>query len=161
MDDEQQRFVEDFGVMFEELGGGRMVGRVLGLLMIADPPQLPADDIAAALHASRGSISQATRILLQIGMIRRSSKPGERRDYFQLRPDAWTEATSRRVHEIDRLIAIFERGLRINGSGSDSRHQLEESLAFMRFWKQKFVEMFPAWEEERERLFGEQRNRHA
>ncbi|HEX5164021.1 MAG TPA: MarR family transcriptional regulator [Thermomicrobiales bacterium] len=161
MEEARQQYIEDFGLLFEEFGGGRMVGRILGLLMVADAPELSAEEIADTLKVSRGSISQSTRILIQLGMVRRTSRPGERRDYFQLRPDAWTEATRRRGHEIERLIAIFERGARLTAGGDPrQRRQLEESLVFMQFWKQTLADMFPAWERERERRFGDTGNRN-
>jgi hypothetical protein len=160
MDAERQHLIDDFGTMLEGMGGGRMVGRVLGLLTVSDPAALSAEDISTQLRASRGAISQATRLLVQIGMIRRVSKPGERRDYFQVRPDAWNESTRRRLTEFDRLIGLYEQGLRLARTGDlPPPRNLEESLAFMRFWKCKFAEIFPAWEVERERLFGDSSNR--
>ncbi len=161
MDEARYQYIEDFGILFEEFGGGRMVGRVLGLLMIADPPTQSAETIAAALHASRGSISQATRIIVQLGMVRRFTRPGERRDYFELRPDAWSETSRRRGGELDRMIDIFERGLRLTANGDlPPPAHLLESLAFMQFWKRTFTDLFPAWEADRERLIGEQRDRY-
>ena len=62
MDDERASYVEDFGLMFEGFGLPRMVGRALGALLISDPPELSAEELAEALRASRGSISSATRI---------------------------------------------------------------------------------------------------
>jgi DNA-binding transcriptional regulator GbsR (MarR family) len=157
VDDERRHFIEDFGTFFEELGGGRMVGRVLGLLTVAEPPAQSAEEIAAALGASRGAISQATRILVQLGMVRRFNRPGERRDFFELRADAFTAATRRRVHEIVHFITMFERARRITG---DVRPPLDESLAFMRFWQTRIDAIFHDWEVERERLLDEQRHPH-
>jgi len=160
MDAARQHLIDDFGTMLDGMGGGRMVGRVLGLLTLADPAPLSAEAISTQLGASRGSISQATRILVQIGMIRRISKPGERRDYFQVRADAWNESTRRRLTEFDRLIGLYEQCLRLaRNEDLPPPRNLEESLAFMRFWKRKFAEIFPAWEAERERLFGDTSNR--
>jgi DNA-binding transcriptional regulator GbsR (MarR family) len=155
MDDERRHFIEDFGGFFEDLGGGRMVGRILGLLMVADPPAQTAEDIATALAASRGSVSQATRILVQLGMVRRLSRPGDRRDWFELRTDAFTEAMRRRTAEITHLIAMFERAQDITG---DKRPHLEEALAFMRFWRSNIDAIFADWKMEREGLLDDQRN---
>jgi len=155
MDNAHRLFIEDFGAFFEELGGGRMVGRILGLLMVADPPEQSAEEIATALHASRGSVSQATRVLVQIGMVRRFTKPGARRDYFQLRADAFTESTRRRGHEIDRLAGMFARAQQLTG---DRRTNLDEAVVFLRFWRQRFDQMFHDWEVERERLLDDQRH---
>jgi DNA-binding transcriptional regulator GbsR (MarR family) len=157
VDDERRNFIEDFGTFFEDLGGGRMVGRILALLIVADPPAQTAEQIAAALGSSRGSISQATRVLVQLGMVRRFNRPGERRDSFELRADAFTAATRRRVHEIVHFIDMFERARRITG---DDRPYLDESLAFLRFWQLRIDAIFHDWEVERERLRDEQRHRH-
>ena len=44
--------------------------------------------IAERLHASRGSVSGMARLLEQIGLIRRRTRPGDRREYFDIPPDA-------------------------------------------------------------------------
>ncbi|MGI8404943.1 MAG: GbsR/MarR family transcriptional regulator, partial [Thermomicrobiales bacterium] len=138
MENERAQFIEEFGITFEGLGSGRMIGRVLGFLMTSDPPAQSAEDIATALKASRGSISQGTRTLIQMGMVRRISIPGERRDYFQIRPYAWTEVTRREGDTIDRMLEMFSNGLRLmDGHSPESRLGLEESVAFMSFWKQR------------------------
>lgn len=160
MDNERAQFIEDFGITFEELGSGRMLGRVLALLMVSDPPAQSAEDIALVLKASRGSISQSTRQLIQMGMVRRINVPGERRDYFQIRPNAWTEVTRREGATIDRMLEVFQHGLRLmDGHSPESRRSLEESVAFMSFWKRRIGALFQAWEEEREYLLGERCNR--
>ena len=41
-------------------------------------------DLATRLQVSRGSISSSIRILEERGLIKRTSKPGERQDYLQL-----------------------------------------------------------------------------
>ena len=161
MENERAQFIEEFGITFEGLGSGRMIGRVLGFLMTSDPPAQSAEDIATALMASRGSISQGTRMLIQMGMVRRISIPGERRDYFQIRPYAWTEVTRREGDTIDRMLELFSNGLRLmDGHSPESRLGLEESVAFMSFWKQRIGAIFQEWEEERERVLGERSNRN-
>lgn len=158
-DELRHQFVEEFGTIYEQSGGGRMLGRILGHLIVADPPLQSADDLATALGASKGSISQATRLLIQRGMIRRVRKPGERRDYFQARPDAWTESTRRATHDIEHLIRFLERGkVLVEDLPPPAQAPLIESLAFMRFWQQRVSDVFAEWERERESLVNELRN---
>src|SRR5205807_610261 len=91
------RFVEEVGMMLElEAGAPRMVGRVLGWLLVCDPPEQSAADLADHLQASRGSISTATRVLLRMGLLERTRVRGERFDRFQARPGAWDEVLWRR-----------------------------------------------------------------
>lgn len=75
-------YIEEMGLLMERFGVSRMTGRVLGALLMADPPEQTAEALATTLRASRGSISGATRTLEQMGFIDRVSKPGERRDYL-------------------------------------------------------------------------------
>ena len=111
MDERRERYVEDFGLLFERVGGSRMLGRVLGVLLISDPPERSAEELANLLHASRGSISQATRTLVGMGMVRRLTRRGERRDYFRVKPDAWYETSLRQTSEIAVFQEMAEHGL--------------------------------------------------
>jgi hypothetical protein len=52
-------------------------------LVIADPPELSAEDLASGLQAS-----QATRMLVQAGPIEHRRRRGERSDYFRVKPGA-------------------------------------------------------------------------
>ncbi|HUT79112.1 MAG TPA: MarR family transcriptional regulator, partial [Polyangia bacterium] len=69
-------------------GMQRMAGRVWAWLLICEPPEQTADDLAQALHASRGAISGAVRDLTTVGLIRRARRRGERREYFSAPPDS-------------------------------------------------------------------------
>jgi DNA-binding transcriptional regulator GbsR (MarR family) len=65
-----ERFIEELGMQFElEAAAPRMLGRVLGWLLVCDPPEQSAAELAERLQASKGSISTATRLLLRMGMI--------------------------------------------------------------------------------------------
>jgi hypothetical protein len=87
-----ERFVEELGMQFElEAGAPRMVGRVLGWLLVCEPPEQSAAELAHTLQASKGSISTATRVLLRMGMIERVRVRGERFDRFRALPEAWDE----------------------------------------------------------------------
>src|SRR5664280_2152746 len=87
-----ERFVEELGVLLElEAGTPRMVGRTLGWLLVCDPPEQSAAELAQMLQASKGSISTATRLLLRMGFIERARFRGERFDRFRAQPEAWDE----------------------------------------------------------------------
>ena len=81
---EERNFVEEVGLFFEQTGMPRMAGRILGWLLISDPPHQSTDELAGGLIASKGSISTNTRLLIQIGLIERLSLPGVRHDYFRI-----------------------------------------------------------------------------
>jgi DNA-binding transcriptional regulator GbsR (MarR family) len=83
---EQIQFVERVALMYERNGIPRIAGRILGWLLICDPPAQTAAELAAALHVSKGSISTMTRLLLSLGLIEHTSVRGDRRDYFHIPP---------------------------------------------------------------------------
>src|SRR5215210_369039 len=124
-----------------------MLGRVLAVLLTASPPEWSAE-----LKASRGSISQATRTLVQMGMVRRLSRPGERRDYFRMKPDAWQETTRQQMALIGVFQEMAERGLKLLDPGSrEARDGLEEMRDFYAFWDRELPAALARWDEEKGR----------
>ncbi len=63
-------------LFFEEMGFPRMAGRILGWLLICDPPEQSAGQLAGVLQASKGSLSTMTRLLIQMGLVERVGLPG-------------------------------------------------------------------------------------
>ncbi|MBN2565568.1 MAG: MarR family transcriptional regulator, partial [Candidatus Eisenbacteria bacterium] len=82
-------YVERWGVIFEQLGSTRMVGKILGWLMVADPPHQTASQIAEGIAASAASVSNGTRSLLQMGMIERVGVRGERSYHYRVGRTWW------------------------------------------------------------------------
>jgi len=155
MNEARLHYAEDFGLLFEQAGGSRMLGRVLGVLLTSEPPERSAEELANELGASRGSISQATRTLVQMGMVRRLTRPGERRDYFRVRPNAWQETTRQQMALIGVFQEMAERGLELLRSGDpESREGLEEMRDFYAFWERELPAVLERWDEERKRQSG-------
>jgi DNA-binding transcriptional regulator GbsR (MarR family) len=97
------QFAEEMGRFFETGGLPRMAGRVWATLLVTDTPRMSAAALQEALGASAGSISNATRTLLQIGLIDRVPVRGERRDYFAPRRGAIADLLRMRL---ERLVAV-------------------------------------------------------
>ena len=102
-------FVEEFAIHMETEGLPRMAGRILGALLVCEPPEKTAAELAHSLHASSGSVSTMTRLLLRADLIERVSLPGERADRFRAKPmSALMHGATQRVR---RLRELTERGL--------------------------------------------------
>ncbi len=156
LDEASERYVEDLGLLFDQMGGGPMMGRVFGALLLADPPELSAEDLVNRLAASRSSISQATRMLAQAGIIERRRKLGERRDYFQVKPGAWDAMVRRRMQALSTLRKMADRGLEIMATGSpESRRDLEEMRDYFEFWEHELLPIFFEKLEQRQMKKGE------
>lgn len=151
MNTDQHTFIEELGVVFEESGAAPMLGRVYGALLISQEPQLTAEELATHLHASRGAISQATRQLVDMGMIRRTHKLGSRKDYFQVEPDGWVRLTRYRFQKADAMGDLFRRGLAsIPDASPEARAALEENLEFLEYWRTIIDRFFSEWEQRKE-----------
>lgn len=79
----EERFIEAMGLAHEEDRLPRIAGRLVGLLILSPDP-VRFDHLAERLRVSRASISTNTRLLENMGVIQRVTRPGDRRDYFRL-----------------------------------------------------------------------------
>ena len=157
VDEDRERYVEDFGVLIGGFGLPRMVGRVLGALLISDPPERSAEELAEVLQASRGSISSATRVLVQMGLVERRPRPGERRDYFRVKPGTWDELMHRELEALPTFRQMAERGLALMDSGDpEARRGLEEMRDFYAYWEKELPAVLKRWEQ-RSQPKGERR----
>jgi hypothetical protein len=144
---EEQRFVEEIGLFVERGGMPRMAGRIMGRLLIAAPPHQSAGELADSLLASRGSVSTATRLLIQLGLIERVGLHGHRRDYFRIRPNAWFQMT---MQDNVRLVGLREltgRGLRLlDDADQGLRGRLDELMDLCEFYDRELPGLLERWE---------------
>lgn len=150
---EEKQFVEEVGIVSEQTGLPRMAGRILGWLLISEPPHQSTVQLAEALMASKGSISTATRLLIQIGLIERLSLPGVRHDYFRIRSDAWQHMIKRGLEdEIKMFRQLAERGLEVLSEKALLTHLnqkwLEEMCDVYSFLDREFPTLLERWEQE-------------
>ncbi|MBD1869868.1 MarR family transcriptional regulator [Cyanobacteria bacterium FACHB-471] len=148
---ELTHFVEEVGLMFEAVGLPRMAGRIFGWLLIANPPHQSMGDLVEVLQASKGSISTMTRLLIQISLIERVSFPGQRRDYFQIKPHAWSQLSQQRMTQITAFRKLAERGLDLL---ADQPLPLQQRLQEMRdmhaFLEREMPLLDQRWQQEQE-----------
>jgi hypothetical protein len=151
-----ERFVEEVGVMFElEAGAPRMVGRVLGWLLVCDPPEQSAAELAEFLQASRGSISTATRVLLRMGLVERVRLRGERFDRFHAHPAAWDEVLWR-----EEQFSLPRRVMRLGldalaDEPAERRTRLEEVDFMYAWWERRIAELHQEYVADKARARGQ------
>ena len=76
--------------MSEADGLPRIAGRIFGYLLL-NPGECSLEDLSSALGVSRASVSNDARRLAQMGLLERRSRPGDRRDYYSISPDAFRQ----------------------------------------------------------------------
>lgn len=151
----KQEFAEEVGLYFDRFGVTRMAGRILGWLLVCEPPHQTINDLAEALQASKGSISSMTRVLIQMGLVERFSIPGHRRDYFRVRPGGWAAIPDNMSVECQRFKALAERGLRtLEDDGPHTRERLEDMRDIYAFFEREIPRLIEQYRQERLRKAG-------
>ena len=118
----QDRFIATWGQMGSAWGISRTMAEVHALLYITGQP-LCTDDVMERLQISRGNASMSLRALVDWGIVVRSHKRGDRKEYYEAEADVWvmfrTIARERKKREIDPVIAgLFEIRDMTDGTGA-------------------------------------------
>jgi DNA-binding transcriptional regulator GbsR (MarR family) len=136
-------FIERAGVVFEAEGMPRMAGRILGCLMVCTPREQSIADLMEALQASNSSISTMTRFLEDQGYVERVPRPGDRKDYFALRPGMGTYLLTGAQQSIGKLRGLFEQALAVNGK--KARPELTEAIELFAFLADEYAAILDRW----------------
>lgn len=109
-----RHFVDQMGVLFERSGGSVTMGRIIGHLLVCDPPAQSLAQIGEALQISKGSVSQLTRHLEQMGLIVRVPAPGSQRgSWYQARTGAWHEILREQIALTRLFVELADSGLQV------------------------------------------------
>jgi DNA-binding transcriptional ArsR family regulator len=138
MSEQQQAFVEEMGQALASYGMTPMAGRMWGWLLICEPVEQTAGDLAEALQASSGAISGTARILASAGMIRRTRRGGDRREFFSAPPETFDRFLSNAGQIYRQFRGIADRGLAaIEDRPPAARARLEEFRDLFAFMEQE------------------------
>jgi len=147
---EEKHFIEDIGLFFEQMGLPRMAGKILGVLLISDPPAQSITDIAMSLNASKSSISIMARLLVERGLIERVASPVPRRDYYRFKPGGWILYLRSWLELMSALHQITERGMNLirQRKGTEDERLMEAHDLFS-LLENKFPTLLSTLEKER------------
>lgn len=113
----ETRFIERIGHILEQDGLTRIAGRIFGHLLLATEPQ-SLEDLANALQASKGSISQDTRVLERLGALERVTHAGDRRVFYQIGDRMMGRMVALRLERFEMMREAMAEGA---GSTSDAK----------------------------------------
>lgn len=146
----ERAFAEELGVIGERIGMPRMNARLLGYMLICDPPAQSIADLERALGVSRASISIATRLLQASGLIRRVATPGTRGYRFELDTGFFVGQTTAAANPFSVLRAALARGVEIAGGEDHPRAaRLREARDFYAFVERAIPEAIERFQAER------------
>lgn len=143
-------FVEKMGLALESDGFPRIAGRIFGLLLLSEDCR-SLDDLAAELGVSKGSVSTNARLLELRGVLERNSRPSDRRDYYRVPPDLFSQTMAQRLARWQRLDeAIAEARATLPIRSQKVLHRLDEYQAAYAFISEVIHEGLTRWQDKRE-----------
>ncbi|MEO3876704.1 transcriptional regulator [Nonomuraea sp. B12E4] len=144
-------YADEIGLFFEDFGLPRMPGRILGWLMVCEPPHQSAEKLAEAVQASRGAISMAMRMLQANGAVERHTVPGTRRVYYRLRPGFWLREAEEKARVAREWRKLTERGLELMSDHSEqARARVQEAHDMYAFLEQEYSQIKDRWLQQQE-----------
>ena len=129
-----------------------MVGRVLGYLLVCDPPEQSIAELSEALLASRSAITGALEVLERLHTIHRSRAAGERMDRVRLDFSS-PQARGFDITEYQELGDLAREGLEVlKDAPSERRAELSEMAAFADWLVDRTRVLQQEWEAHRDAL---------
>lgn len=137
-------FIEQMGLLTEEVGMPRIAGRIMGLLLLTESP-LDLEGIAERLQISHGSVSTNTRLLEQLGVVERLTTPGDRRVRFRLGTDPAGQFLERDLQRRRRMGTLIQNTIARMPPGTEGRANLEKMRAFHALAIKRSAELLREW----------------
>ncbi len=145
-----QGFVERMGLVMERAGAARTLGRILGLLLIADDP-LSLNEMAEVLRVSKASISTNARLCEHTGLVLRVSIPGDRRAYYEIVPGAFEMNLSQKLYSLQEMVDLAEIGLSaLDETQAKARSRLEEMHDLYSFLREGMKQALQQWKDQKQ-----------
>src|SRR5690349_18077729 len=111
--DAEITFADHMGRFYaRRYGFSPIVGRLIGYLIVCDPPNPSIGELADALLASRSAIAGAVKVLEAIQLIQRSRSAGERMDRVQIDLNS-PQAMGMDSSEYEELRDLAQEGLEV------------------------------------------------
>ena len=146
---ETREMVEKIGVFLVKAGELQPVcARIIGYLLISEPPQKTFDEILNYLQASKSAISQGINLLLSHDYIDYMTFPGDRKRYFKLNYNSWLNILKKKMSIYSHLKVLFQEILKHRSNKYEEiNNQLETLIAFFEIFEKEIPVIFKKLEE--------------
>lgn len=145
--EQQREVIEQIGIAQERYGFQPAASRVVGLLYVADRPELCFDEIAEGLCISKSATSNALKLLEQAGKIEYITHPGDRKRYFRLKVNIWREEFMKQVKSITGFNQLLRKVLEVRTEHTPEYNKsIRELMNFMEFVADECPRMLEKWE---------------
>lgn len=131
----KQDFTESLSQISRFWGFPKGMGAIFAVLYLSSTP-LSLDEIVEQTGLTKGAVSTEVRTLARMGLVHRSSKLGDRKDYYEAESDFYASIRSilkeRQNSEFDRALRSVRETLEKLESGSVSGSEAEVQFVYER-----------------------------
>ncbi|TVR89274.1 MAG: MarR family transcriptional regulator [Saprospirales bacterium] len=120
MEEKRMTYIQEVGLFFDRLGLTRTAGMVLGYLMSDNRQAVSFQEIRSALEISKGATSQNLNWLMELQMVEKRLKRGDRKTYYAFKIQPIENLLDERINLIGVLLDLFEKARGIRGKREDS-----------------------------------------
>lgn len=141
----KQDFTEGLSQISRFWGFPKGMGAIFAVLYLSPTP-LSLDEVVAQANLTKGAVSTEIRTLARMGLVHRSSKLGDRKDYYEAESDFYKSIRSilkeRQNSEFDRALLSVRQTLEKLEAGAVSGDEAEVQFVHERM--QALQEFFDA-----------------
>jgi len=146
----KKELIEKIGIMQEKTGMQPAAGRIVGLLYVADNPELTFDEIRETLCISKSAASNALNLLQQLNRLDYITYNGDRRRYFRLKLGRWRELITKDIDEITNFSEILQEVVSERTPDTPEYNQdILEVADFLKYLHGELPKLLQKWEEKR------------
>jgi DNA-binding transcriptional regulator GbsR (MarR family) len=150
LSEEQKSVIEQIGINYEQFGMQPAAARVMGLLYVADKPELSFDEITECLQISKSATSNAINLLLQTEQIEYTTFSGDRKRYFRLKISNWREGFAKKIENMTSFAGLLRQVLEVRTKETTQFNaSLEELINFMDYIHLQLPRLLQDWENTR------------
>lgn len=150
LSEEQKSVIEQIGINYEQFGMQPAAARVMGLLYVADKPELSFDEITECLQISKSATSNAINLLLQTEQIEYTTFSGDRKRYFRLKISNWREGFAKKIENMTSFAGLLRQVLEVRTKETTQFNaSLGELINFMDYIHLQLPRLLQDWESTR------------
>ncbi len=126
-------WIERMAAHFVPEGIPLIGGRILAYLLVCDPVERTAAELSEELEASSGSVSTNVRLLINLGVVTKTTRRGRQAAEYKLNEQGWNDMIDRRLRALAATRELTAAGLRLL-SGDPQRAQRLRNIDEMYGW---------------------------
>lgn len=151
----KELLIQAWGTLGSHWGINKTMAQIHALLLIS-PESLTTDQIMEDLHISRGNANMNIRALIDWGLIHKTHKPGDRKEYFSSEKNMWEItrqiARERRKRELQPVIKVLNEVEKLKEDQSPNSRELKRVTKELKFLVTKadgFLDMVTGFDQSR------------